>query len=194
MTQAWPTLRIQSLDAVRLLAGVLADNEAADSTLIAAYIDARSALILAYAKLAQERYANSMALDDAVKSVEAALNVFTDIPDRYRKMRNYSATHRILLAYLVRNVGKPVPFAILKMINQEQSETARRTRELRTLGFDIEAVRTGGQNSYTLKASRPDIHLAVRHQIAHQIREDKSLTQQQQIQLLQKYSCDLPTS
>lgn len=190
MTPTWSTLRIQSLDAVRLLANVLDDNEAADSTLIAAYIEARSALVLAFAKLAQERYADSSALDDAVKLVEAALNVFGDIPDGYRKMRNYSASHRILLAYLVRNVGKPVPFAILKMINREQSETARRTRELRTLGFDIEAVHTGGQDSYTLRAIDPDISLAVRQQIAHQIREDKRITREQKDYLLQKYGCD----
>jgi hypothetical protein len=191
MTQAWSNLRIQSLDAVRQLANVLADNEAADSTLIAAYIEAKSALVLAFAKLAQERYADCSALDDTVKVVEAALNVFSDIPDRYRKMRNYSASHRILLAYLVRNVGRPVPFAILKMVNREQSETARRTRELRTLGFDIEAVHTGGQDSYTLKVLNPDISLAVRQQIAHQIREDKSIPRGQRDSLLQQYGCDM---
>lgn len=187
MTESWTKLRADALDAARSLVDVLADDGSGDPTLIASYLEAKSTLAAAFAQLAQERYGQDSALDDAVNLVKVALPAFTDVPERYRKMRHYSASHRILLAYLMRNVGKPVSAATLKMVNREQSETERRTRELRTLGFDIEAVRTGGQDSYTLKSAEPDTALGARQQIAQQIRDDKDLSDAQREDLLRKY-------
>jgi hypothetical protein len=190
MTAPWNKLRAEALDSTHALVEVLSDGESDVSILITSYLDSKSALATAFAVLAKERYGQDSALDDAIKLVKTALTAFSDVPDRYRKMRNYSASHRILLAYLVRNVGIPVSAATLKMINGEQSETARRTRELRTLGFDIEAIRTGGQDSYTLKSAEPDTSLGALQQIAQQIREDKNLSQQERDQLLRNYGVD----
>lgn len=190
MTASWTKLRAEALDSTRALVEVLRDGESDVSTLIASYLESKSALASAFAQLAQERYGHDSALDDAIKLVRSALTALTDVPDRYRKVRSYSASHRILLSFLIRNVGKPVSAATLKMITGEQSETPRRTRELRTLGFDIEAIRTGGQDSYTLKSLEPDTSLGAHQQIALQIREDKDLSQQQRVHLLRFYGVD----
>jgi len=188
---SWNKLRLDALDSVQALENALNDQESDDPTLVAAYLEAKSTLATAFAQLARERYGQDESLDEAVELVRSALNAFSDVPESYRRMRHFSASHRILLAYLVRNVGKPVTAASLKMINQEQSETERRTRELRTLGFDIEAAHSGGQQTYTLKSAVPDTALGARHQIAEQIRADRDLTSDEREVMLREYGVDV---
>ncbi|MDA2989007.1 MAG: hypothetical protein O2815_08025 [Actinomycetota bacterium] len=188
---SWSKLRHDALDSVQALVSALDDQESDDPTLIAAYLEAKSTLATAFAQLARERFGQDQSLNAAVELVRSALDAFSEVPEAYRRMRHFSASHRILLAYLVRNVGKPVTAASLKMINHEQSETERRTRELRTLGFDIEATHSAGQQTYTLKSAVPDTALGARHQIAEQIRGDRKLTSDERDVLLREYGVDV---
>lgn len=190
MTITWNQLKAEALDSTSSLVQLLRDDESDESTLISLYVDSKTALSCAFAQLAQERYGQDSALRDVMQLVKTALIAFSDVPDQYRRMENYSAIHGILLAYLIRHVGHPVTLSTLKMLTGEQSETSRRTRDLRDLGFDLPAIKTGGEHSYTLKSAEPDTSLGARRQIALRIQKDRNLSKEQRDQLLRKYGVD----
>jgi len=190
VTFTWNQLRAEALAPTSSLLQLLRDAESDESTLISLYIDSKTALASAFAQLAKERYGQDSALGDVMQLVKTALIAFSDVPDQYRRMENYSSTHGILLAYLIRHVGHPVTLSTLKMLTGEQSETSRRTRDLRDLGFDLPAIQTGGEHSYTLKSVEPDTSLGARRQIALRIQKDRNLSKQQREHLFRKYGVD----
>ena len=186
---SWNLLRAAALDAVTVLSEVLGDDTADEPRLITAYLEAKSSLAAAFAELSAERY-GAASLDEAIRLVETAFRAYTDVPKKYRRVRRFSASHRVLLAYLSKHEGIPVPITILKMVNGEQSETGRRTRELRTLGFDLEAVRSGGQDAYVLRRVVPDASLGALRQIAYQMREDRTLEKRERDNLIGELGID----
>lgn len=185
---SWSRSRADALSAARELCEILDEIDADSPTLIASYLAAKRALANAFADLAQERYGSDRSLDEAISLVEVALGSFESVPEKYRRVRSFSASHRIILGYLRLNVGAPVTAATLRMINREQVHTERRTRELRTLGFDLEATRTAGHEAYVLRSPLPNAALGALRQIEHRIREDRDLNESEREELLLRYA------
>lgn len=184
---SWQRSRVLARRDVEVLLDLLSDEAAADSVLIDSYLDARTSLASAFADLAQERYRDNGVLDEAVAMVARALAAVTDVPERYRRVRRFSSSHRILLTFLTANVGRPVSAAKVKMVNAEQTETGRRVRELRTLGYQIDAIHDSGQDHFVLRSELPDASRGARHQIAYQIRNDGGLSNEKRDQVLARF-------
>lgn len=184
---SWASIRPEARDAVSTLLDQLSDNTADESNLIDVYLDARTSLARAFAELAGERFSDDGSLDAAVELVTTALTAVGEVPDRYRRVRRYSGSHRILLTFLSRNVETPVTAAKVMMVNGEQTETGRRVRELRELGFTIETTRLSGQDHFVLRSGLPDAALGARHQIAYQIKNDMSLSKDERKTVLEQF-------
>jgi hypothetical protein len=82
------------------------------------------------------------------------------------KVRRYNELHAVILEYLSLHVGGTVTGERLRFVTGDQVHTERRLRELRELGYRIEAVRVSGADSYKLESLEQDYEQAVRSQMA----------------------------
>jgi hypothetical protein len=97
------------------------------------------------------------------------------IPDRLLHIRGYRGVHGVLLEYLIRYSDVPVSGAMLRLLAGDQVHTERRLRELRDLGYDLVADKSGGEDTYTLNPE-PDLEYAARYQLRRNIGQDRKLT------------------
>ncbi|WP_040737586.1 hypothetical protein [Nocardia tenerifensis] len=97
------------------------------------------------------------------------------MPEKYLKVPYRSAIHAELYAVLYRRRGEPVEADLLRIITADSVHTERRTRELRELGLDIVASKSGAVNTYTLQSLEinPSKLGSI---VANHIRADKSLS------------------
>lgn len=107
------------------------------------------------------------------------------IPDKYLRIPYGSRIHAELFAMLFRRQGEPVEADLLRIITADSVHTERRTRELRELGFDISASKSGPVNTYTLDslAIDPSKLAAI---VANQIRMDKTISVEEKGNLLSR--------
>jgi len=111
-------------------------------------------------------------------------SAYPDLPGRYLKVRRFGKSHARLLAYLCRSAGSEVSGAELRMLTGDAIHTERRARELRDLGFTLEARHTGGADMYILHSPEPDTAAGAAIQAAKNIREDKSVAGEEKERLL----------
>jgi hypothetical protein len=170
-------MRASALDTVSTLKELLADVEAEDRRLVSAYLEAKQVLANAFEVLAVEKYADPSVLDGAKRNVEAAMrSAYSYLPAKYLKVRGYGKSHARLVAYLARSSGVEVSAAELRMLTGDAVHTERRARELRDLGFQLEARHTGGADVYLLRSADPDAATGAALQVTRNIRGDKSIS------------------
>ncbi len=124
-------------------------------------------------------------LDETIKAIEAAMrNSFADrIPGHLLAVRGYRGVHRVLLEYLIRHDGSPVSGSLLRLLTGDQVHTERRLRELRDLGYDIEADKVSGENMYVIDPA-PDILAAALLQVRSNIKGDRRLSEEEKTTML----------
>jgi hypothetical protein len=64
--------------------------------------------------------------------------------------------------------------------------TERRARELRDLGYDLEARHTGGTDVYVLRSREADAKAGAAMLVARNIREDRGLSADQRGEMLRR--------
>jgi hypothetical protein len=185
MTETWTRLRASALDAVGALKELLADPGAEDRRLVAGYLEAKQALAHAFEAFAVEKYADVSVLEGVKKDIEQQMREgYPRLPAKYLKVRGFGKSHARLVAYLVRSSGNEVSASELRMLTGDAVHTERRARELRDLGFELEAKHTGGTDVYLLRSAEPDVAAGAAIQVAQNIRGDRSLSQAQAADLL----------
>ncbi|MFG1707440.1 PIN-like domain-containing protein [Nonomuraea sp. M3C6] len=97
------------------------------------------------------------------------------IPEKYLRVPYGSRIHEDLFAILYQNIGSPVPAGRLRIVTGDSVHTERRTRELRELGFNIDARKQGSEDVYTLHGLSLD-HTLVRSIIGNNVRRDSALS------------------
>jgi hypothetical protein len=70
------------------------------------------------------------------------------------------------------------------MLTGDAVHTERRARELRDLGFTLEARHTGGADMYVLRGTEPDAAAGAAIQVAKNIRGDRSSSNEVKERLL----------
>jgi hypothetical protein len=164
---------------------LLADPEAEERRLIAAYLESKQMLASAFEAFSVERYFDPAVMEEAKKAVEQAMrSAYPGLPAKYLKVRRFGTSHARLLAYLCRSAGSEVSAAELRMLTGDAVHTERRARELRDLGFTLDARHTGGTDMYVLRSTEPDVTAGAAIQVAKNIREDKSASKQDKEDLL----------
>ena len=124
-------------------------------------------------------------LEGVKKDIEQQMREgYPRLPAKYLKVRGFGKSHARLVAYLVRSAGNEVSASELRMLTGDAVHTERRARELRDLGFALEAKHTGGTDVYLLRSAEPDVAAGAAIQVAQNIRGDRSLSQAQAAGLL----------
>lgn len=185
MTEGWARSRATALDAISELEVLLQDDSADDRRLITAYLEAKQSLATAFEAFAVEKYLDPKVLEAAKKSIEIAMrSTYPELPSKYLRVRGFGKSHARLLAYLCRSTGSEVSGAELRMLTGDAVHTERRARELRDLGFDLEARHTGGADVYILRSEMPNTSEGAAKQAARNIREDRATSKQEKEKLL----------
>lgn len=156
-------------------------------TLAAGYIDIRRALAKEFRQLAEQTLAGqARELDVTRARVEHRMQERWGgrLPDKFLVVRGYGGVHPILLEYLIRHVGVPVPASRLRLLTGDQVHTERRLRELRDLGYDLTWTRVFDEDDYVLHNGAPDLDAASKFQATRNIRGDRSLNANQRDALL----------
>ena len=163
MKPSWARSRAAALDAVMLLREVLEDESADTRRRISGYIEAKNALAAAFEALAVLEHADPSVMANHKRRLEATMSRdFSVLPDKYLRVRGFGDTHARLLAYLTHNLDQDVPAAELRLLTRDAVHTERRTRELRDLGFKLDASHIGGRDVYRLRDEEPDLAEAAR--------------------------------
>ena len=106
-------------------------------------------------------------IDFAADRVEEQLRLRHPIFDpALLKVRRYNELHAVILEYLSLHVDDTITGERLRFVTGDQVHTERRLRELRELGYRIEAVRVSGTDCYRLQSLEQDYEQAVRSQMA----------------------------
>ena len=167
------------------LAGLLRNKPELDR-LLDGYLETRRALSDAFRRLTQASVPATSSIEVARRRIEEQMRrryqaVF---PAPLLAVRKYSKTHALLLAYLEGRTGAPVPASRLRVLTGDQVHTERRVRELRDLGFSIDATRVAGDNVYVLKNTLLDLEHATSVQLSQNVGTDKTLSPAQKRGLL----------
>ena len=185
MAESWVRLRASALDSISELRELLADESADDRRLIGAYLEAKQALADAFEAFSVEKYMDPAILDKAKESIETAMrSAYPDLPAKYLKVHGFGKSHARLLAYLCLSAGLEVSGGELRMLTGDAVHTERRARELRDLGFTLEARHTGGADMYVLRGTEPDAAAGAAIQVAKNIRGDRSSSNEVKERLL----------
>ena len=135
------------------------------------------------------RYFRDFALEEMNDDVDLISIVKTDInnflssrladrlPAKLFVVRGYTGVHTVLLRYLQRNDGNFVSADRLRVLTEDQVHTERRVRELRDLGFRIDAQKISGQNQYRLSDLSPDLLIGGRYQLRRNLESEGSHTE-----------------
>jgi len=187
MPATWRGRRPTALDAVERLRQLLSEGDAEDRRLVVAYLDAKRVLASAFESFAVERYSDPTVLEETKRRVEAQMRAsYGHMSARYLRVRGFGTSHAILIAYLARSVGTEVSSAELRMLTGDAVHTERRARELRDLGYDLEARHTGGTDVYVLRSREADAKAGAAMLVARNIREDRGLSADQRGEMLRR--------
>jgi hypothetical protein len=185
MAQNWTRLRALASDSVATLSELLADGETDDRRLVSGYLEAKRVLAAAFEAFAVERYSDSTVLETAKATIEREMTrLYPALPAKYLKVRGYGEAHARLLAYLSQRVGTDVSAGELRMLTGDAVHTERRARELRDLGYALDARHVADADVYVLQSTEPDLALACADLVAKNIKGDKSLSKDEAASLL----------
>ncbi|WP_165070189.1 hypothetical protein [Marisediminicola senii] len=159
------------------------DLDATERELVDAYLESKKLLARSFQVLAVERYSGAERLE-AVKAllVNAMDVLYPTLPTRYKVVKGFGASHRLILNYLSQRVGEEVSAEELRVLTGDAVHTERRARELRDLGLDVASRSVAGGQQYLLRSAHPDMN-AARSIALHNVNEDNSLTGQERANL-----------
>jgi hypothetical protein len=185
MPQNWTRLRASASDSVATLSELLADGGTDDRRLVLGYLEAKRVLAAAFEAFAVERYADSAVLENAKAAIEREMaRLYPAVPAKYLKVRGYGEVHARLLAYLSQRAGTDVSAGELRMLTGDAVHTERRARELRDLGYALDARHVAETDVYVLQSNDPDLAAVCAYLVAKNIKGDKSLTKDEAAELL----------
>ena len=176
MTQAGLLLKSRAaLDRlVAVLARELESGDVGLDQILTEYLDMRRELACDMAEFAGNELdlTESSLLDRTLVDVEHRMRErFSGaVSDKLLKPRGYGHVHKVLLEYLDRRLGLPVPSSILRVLSGDQVHTERRVRELREFGFDITWKTVGGELTYTLNSEEVDLNRVAARQLELRIK------------------------
>lgn len=183
--QPWTRLREAALDSVSVLKDLIADHSTEKNRLVAAYLETKQVLADAFEALAVENFYDPAILDNVKKQLERKMREsYPYLPDKYLKVRGFGDAHAKLLSYLTDRAGTEVSAAALRILTGDAVHTERRTRELRDLGFELQARHTGGSDIYTLCGTVPDLGKGAAILVARNIGSDKTIADTERKRLL----------
>jgi hypothetical protein len=172
---------VESLDRLGALARSQLSGGAVDfEQLVTEYISLRKGLARDFQQLAElDLQSDETALDAVRRQITQRMRERYGgrLPDRFLQVRGYKGVHPILFEYLARHAGEPVAGARLRVLTGDQVHTERRLRELRDLGFDITSARVADDDQYILRSAVPDLDFAAAFTAAHNLRNDRSLSE-----------------
>lgn len=179
-------LRAAALDDVGTLHELLADSTTDDRRLIAGYLQAKRTLSAMFEAFSVAKYANASVIEEAKGAIQGDMaRRYPGLPPKYLRVRGYGASHARLLAYLVQRVGLEVAAGELRMLTGDAVHTERRARELRDLGFKLDARHMAGNDVYVLGSSEPDLGAAAAYLVTKNVKDDNSLSEQEAADILQ---------
>jgi hypothetical protein len=185
MADNWTKLRAAALDSVGTLHELLGDSTVDDRRLILGYLEAKRTLAAAFAAFSVAEYEDKSVMENAKRAIEHKMaSRYPGVPRKYLKVKGYGESHTHLLAYLVRRVGIEVVSAELRMLTGDAVHTERRTRELRDLGFKLDARHMAGSDVYVLGSLEPDLDAAAAYLVSRNVRADKSLSKAEATEIL----------
>ncbi len=170
--------RERAVEALRHLVELMVREPNLDRV-VDGYLETRHILAGTFRQLAEaaDREAGTvMDLARAKIAAEMRVRYSQIVPEDLIVVRRYGGTHALLLAYLRKRVGAPVLAARLRILTGDQVHTERRVRELRDLGFDIEAAHAAGQSQYTLRRADQDLATAAAIQMSSNVQEAKAVS------------------
>ncbi len=183
--ESWARMRMIAIDSVDTLQDLLSDTKTDDRRLVLGYLEAKHQLARAFEVFAAEKYADSSKLAGVKELLENAMReTLAAVPTKYLRVKGFGKPHEAILAYLVQRVGLDVSADELRMLTGDAVHTERRTRDLRDLGFQLEAREESGQQVYVLHDEIPNIVSGAALLVARNVRSDKSLTPEQRDALL----------
>ncbi len=185
MADEWTKLRASALDSVATLNELLADADVGDRRLISGYLEAKRVLAAAFEAFSVEKYSDPAVIECAKGAIEAEMvRRYPGVSPKYLKVRGYGESHARLLAYLVQRAGTDVAAGELRMLTGDAVHTERRTRELRDLGFLLDALHIAGNDVYLLRSPEPDLEAASAYLVAKNVKADRSLTKSDAAEIL----------
>jgi len=173
--------------ALEYLAGLLRSKADLDRVLDG-YLETRRLLSRTFKVLVERRLGSPTSIMKSARDRVAAVmrsQYGTVVPEDLLRVRPYGELHTLLLAYMHSFAGKAVPGTKLRIISGDQVHTERRLRELRDLGFHIQASVVAGEHQYVLVTTEQDLDDAARVQLRHNIKGSRALSASQKKQLLE---------
>lgn len=175
MSNSWSRQRNSAQIATQILLEVLQDPGAAHSRLVHAYLDAKRELARAFQTLAIESVGDQDPLASLIRQLEESMDVlYPEVPEEYRRVKGFVASHRILYSYLSVRLNSDVPLDELRILTGDAVHTERRLRELRTLGLQITMLESGGIRTCRV-AQAVDLGTASREWVLRAISTDKAI-------------------
>jgi hypothetical protein len=178
--------RASAKEAAQHLADLLAPATEFER-LVDGYLETKQTLAQALRTISQEELGDTSAtLEDVKQRVVAHMKsaLGNVVPEQYLHATGYGTIHGVLLTYLVRHLGDPVPASRLRVLTGDQVHTERRVRELRDLGLNVSVSRAGGENQYVLASLDPDLAFAASTLAGHNIKADATLSSARKAELL----------
>ena len=170
-------------------------DESDFENVIDAYLRLRSVMARSFRQLAELHATMTPSpVGQTVQAIGAALEhrVGTSAPAEHLKVASFGTIHSVLLSYLMRHVGEPVSADRLRVLTGDQVHTERRVRDLRKLGYTIEAVAKDGKPHYVLGNVASNIVSAARNQFEKNLNGDRSLDSETRDMLLARFDGEPP--
>ncbi|MFE2315506.1 hypothetical protein ACFXC8_20485 [Streptomyces sp. NPDC059441] len=186
--EAWRSLKPTSAYAVRELRSAFEGEEASPGDLIDAYLFAKRHLAQSMQALLLSQLPSACPEFTELRArIQTEMNnCYADgVPSQFLKVPYGSKVHELLFMILLRNLGKPVDSARLRLATRDNTHTERRARELRELGFNIAPSEVDGSQHYTLVDLEID-WTKVPELIVKEIKKSKSLTEAEKRSLIDR--------
>ena len=152
---------------------------------IAGYLEAKRELAEAFEALLVSKFVDRTVITATKRQIEAEMRKGDPLaPPQYLKVRGYGEVHARLLSYLVGMAGQAVSASELRMLTGDAVHTERRARELRDLGYHLEAKHAGGSDVYVLESLEPDLGAAAAYLVKKNITEDRGISKARAAELI----------
>lgn len=175
--EAWGRLKPGSVFAVKSLKAALDASEASADDVLEAYLFAKRSLAQSMRTLQLSQLpARCREFHELRAQLEEQMAVrYADrIPRKFLRAPYTSKAHELIFTILLQSLGEPVDNARLRLVNQDNTHTERRTRELRELGLNITTSEADGNRYYTLVDLEIDFS-KIPELVAKEIKKSKSL-------------------
>ncbi|MBD3009162.1 hypothetical protein [Streptomyces sp. 5-10] len=181
----WHRLQADTVHALRALLGQV-ENGQSPQDLFDSYLYAKP--VMAEAMQARMRMNLPDKCDTFHRMRERLADEITRrygqrIPEKYLRVPYFSRTHEELFSVLHQRLGESVPAPLLRVVTADSVHTERRTRELRELGFDIDATKENGGDVYTLRSLEMDLEM-IPSIVKNNVQRDKKLPKSESNRLL----------